>query len=250
MESRLTAFDVRRLTVAYRDKPVLEKADFHCPRGVIMGIVGPNGAGKSTLLKALVGLMPAIHGSVQFFGESTFRAVRDRIGYMPQQNSVDWDFPTSVFEVVMMGTYGSLGWFRRPGKAERERTREALEEVGISDLADRQIGELSGGQKQRTFLARTLVQRPDIYFMDEPLQGVDAKSEKAIIAVMRKLKESDRTIVFVQHDLSTVREYCDWVTLLNGRVVASGPTEQAFTEDNIGIAYEHDTVRLALESGR
>jgi manganese/zinc/iron transport system ATP- binding protein len=243
MEALVNACDVCKLTVAYRDKPVLHKIDFQCPRGVIMGIVGPNGAGKSTLMKALVGLMPAIHGSVEFFGKS-FKAVRHRVGYMPQQNSVDWDFPTTVFDVVMMGTYGSLGWFRRPGAAERARTLRSLEHVGISDLADRQIGELSGGQRQRTFLARALVQEPEIYFMDEPLQGVDAKSERAIIDVMRELKEQGKTIVIVHHDLATVREYCDWVTLLNGRVVASGPVEMVFTEENVRTTYEHASALL------
>lgn len=245
MEALVNACDVCKLSVAYRDKPVLNKIDFQCPRGVIMGIVGPNGAGKSTLMKALVGLMPAIHGSVEFFGKS-FKAVRHRVGYMPQQNSVDWDFPTTVFDVVMMGTYGGLGWFRRPGTTERDRTRRALEQVGILDLADRQIGELSGGQRQRTFLARALVQDPEIYFMDEPLQGVDAKSERAIIEVMRSLKQQGKTIVIVHHDLATVREYCDWVTLLNGKVVASGPVELAFTEENVRTTYEHASALLAF----
>lgn len=241
MSSTLLACETTRLTAAYGDEPVLRDVNVQVPQGVVMGIVGPNGAGKTTLLKALIGLMPLLSGSVHFFGQSYQRA-RSRIGYMPQQRSVDWDFPTTVFDAVMMGTYGSLGWFKRPGAAERKRTEHALAEVEMTDLADRQIGELSGGQRQRTFLARALVEEPDVYLMDEPFQGVDAASEKAIVTVMHTLRERGKTIIIVHHDLTTVRGYCDWLTLLRIGVVAAGPVDEVFTEANLQRTYERDQV--------
>lgn len=225
------------LSVAYRDDPVLRSVDFRVPQGVVMGIVGPNGAGKSTLIKAMLGLVKPLTGSSEFFGNPLAR-VRQRIGYMPQSTSVDWDFPTTVLDVVTMGTYGSLGWLRRPGKTERARAVAALEQTGIPDLAARQIGELSGGQRQRVFLARTLVQAPDLYFMDEPFQGIDAKSQQAIVSVLHSLRAQGKTVVIVHHDLATVRDYCDYVTLLNRRIVASGPAEESFTKNNIRTAYD------------
>lgn len=231
------ASTVRALSVAYRSDPVLRAVDLDVPTGVVMGVVGPNGAGKSTLIKAMLGLVRPLMGTVTFFGEP-LGEMRRRVGYMPQSASVDWDFPTTVIDVVTMGTYGGLGWLRRPGRRERARALEAMADVGIADLAQRQIGELSGGQRQRVFLARALVQSPDIYFMDEPFQGVDAKSQQAIVAVLHRLKARGKTIVIVHHDLATVRDYCDHVTLLNVRVVASGPVEEAFTRDTIRAAYD------------
>ncbi|SJM50098.1 metal ABC transporter ATP-binding protein [Gulosibacter sp. 10] len=225
------------LGVAYRAEPVLRAVDFRVPQGVVMGIVGPNGAGKSTLIKAMLGLVKPLTGTVEFFGGPLSRA-RGRVGYMPQSTSVDWDFPTTVLDVVTMGTYGGLGWIRRPGRRERARALEALEQTGIADLAPRQIGELSGGQRQRVFLARTLVQAPDLYFMDEPFQGIDAKSQQAIVDVLHSLREAGRTVVIVHHDLATVRDYCDHVTLLNRGIVASGPVDEAFTREHIRAAYE------------
>ena len=225
------------LSVAYGSEPVLRNVDFRVPRGVVMGVVGPNGAGKSTLIRSMLGLVRPLTGEARFFGQPLSR-VRNRVGYMPQSTSVDWDFPTTVLDVVTMGTYGSLGWLRRPGRAERARARGALEQTGIPDLAGRQIGELSGGQRQRVFLARTLVQSPDLYFMDEPFQGIDAKSQQAIVGVLHSLREQGKTVVMVHHDLATVRDYCDHVTLLNRRVVASGPADQAFTRETIRTAYE------------
>lgn len=227
----------RNLSVAYRAEPVLRGVDFRVPQGVVMGIVGPNGAGKSTLIKAMLGLVKPLTGASEFFGQPLSR-VRRRVGYMPQSTSVDWDFPTTVRDVVTMGTYGSLGWLRRPGRAERARALAALEQTGIPDLAARQIGELSGGQRQRVFLARALVQAPDLYFMDEPFQGIDAKSQQAIVTVLHSLREQGRTVVIVHHDLTTVRDYCDHVTLLNRRVVACGPAAESFTKGNIRTAYE------------
>ena len=232
------ACEARCLSVAYREALVLEDVDFAVPPGVIMAIVGPNGAGKSTLMKAMLGLIPAANGSVRFFGRP-FGEVRSRIGYIPQHASIDWDFPTTVFDAVLMGTYGALGWFRRPGKRERERSWEALEQTGMTHLAKRQIGELSGGERQRTFLARALVQDADLYFMDEPLQGVDALSKHAILAVMRSLRQRGKTLVMVHHDPATVRVLCDWVTLVNRGVVATGPVESTFSEANVRRAYAH-----------
>ena len=240
------ACETKGLTAAYGDEPVLRDVNFQVPHGVVMGIVGPNGAGKTTLLKALIGLMPLLSGSVSFFGQSYQRA-RNRIGYMPQQRSVDWDFPTTVFDAVMMGTYGSLGWFKRPGAVERERTERALEEVEMTDLADRQIGELSGGQRQRTFLARALVEEPDVYLMDEPFQGVDAASEKAIVTVMHALRERGKTIIIVHHDLTTVRGYCDWVTLLRIGIVAAGPVNEVFTDENLKVTYGRSNTFVGSE---
>lgn len=237
LQATPTACSTENLSVAYRADPVLRGVDFSVPQGVVMGIVGPNGAGKSTLIKAMLGLVKPLTGTSEFFGSPLAR-VRQRVGYMPQSTSVDWDFPTTVLDVVTMGTYGSLGWFRRPGKAERDRAFAALEQTGIPDLASRQIGELSGGQRQRVFLARTLVQSPDLYFMDEPFQGIDAKSQQAIVTVLHSLRAQGKTVVIVHHDLATVRDYCDQVTLLNRRIVASGPVDESFTKDNIRAAYE------------
>lgn len=225
------------LSVAYRAEPVLRGVDFHVPEGVVMGIVGPNGAGKSTLIKAMLGLLKPLTGSAEFFGQPLHQ-VRQRVGYMPQSTSVDWDFPTTVLDVATMGTYGSLGWLRRAGKKERRKALAALEQTGIADLASRQIGELSGGQRQRVFLARTLVQSPDLFFMDEPFQGIDAKSQQAIVEVLHALRAQGKTVVIVHHDLATVRDYCSHVTLLNQKIVASGPVAEAFTTDNIRIAYD------------
>lgn len=231
------ACSTRGLSVAYRADPVLKAVDFTVPRGVVMGIVGPNGAGKSTLIKAMLGLVTPLAGHTEFFGEPLARA-RQRVGYMPQSTTVDWDFPTTVGDVVTMGTYGSLGWFRRPGKPERLRAEKALAATGIVDLTDRQIRELSGGQRQRVFLARALVQAPDLYFMDEPFQGIDAKSQQAIVGVLHDLRVAGKTVVIVHHDLATVRDYCDYVTLLNKRVIASGPAEESFTKSSIREAYD------------
>lgn len=225
------------LSVAYHTEPVLRGVDFCVPRGVVMGIVGPNGAGKSTLIKAMLGLVKPLAGSVTLLGESLATA-RRRVGYMPQSTSVDWDFPATVLDVVTMGTYGSLGWIRRARASHRACALAALERTGISELASRQIGELSGGQRQRVFLARTLAQAPDLYFMDEPFAGVDARSQQAIVTVLHNLRTQGKTVVIVHHDLATVRDYCDHVTLLNRHIVASGPAEQAFTKDNIRLTYD------------
>ncbi|GAB3817731.1 metal ABC transporter ATP-binding protein [Tessaracoccus terricola] len=231
------ACNVRGLSAAYGTTPVLRDVDLDVPAGVVLGVVGPNGAGKSTLLKAMLGLVPPLAGAVEFFGRP-LPQVRGRVGFMPQATTVDWDFPTTVRDVVTMGTYGSLGWLRRPGRAERERARAALEQCGIADLARRQIGELSGGQRQRVFLARSLAAEPDLFLMDEPFAGVDARSQQAIVEVLHGLRAAGRTVVIVHHDLATVPEYCDHVALLNRTVVAGGPVAEVFTPDNVRHAYD------------
>ena len=230
------AIEVTDLTVAYREKPVLWDVDLQVPSGVLMAIVGPNGAGKTTLLKAILGLVKPAAGQVLIYG-TPYAQQRHLVGYVPQRGSVDWDFPTTVLDVVTMGRYGALGWIRRPGKAERQMALEALEKVHMLPFADRQISQLSGGQQQRVFLARALVQNAQIYFMDEPFQGVDATTERAIVALLQELRAGGKTVLVVHHDLQTVSEYFDWVTLLNVRRIASGPVEDAFTEQNLRLAY-------------
>lgn len=230
------ALEVNDLTVAFDDKPVLWDIDLVVPSGVLMAIVGPNGAGKSTLIRAILGLKKPVAGSAQVFGRE-IQKQRKLIGYVPQRSSVDWDFPTSVGDTVLMGAYGRIGWVRRPQQVHKEMALEALRKVGIADLADRQISELSGGQQQRVFLARALIQNALIYFMDEPFQGVDATTEKAIVEVLRKLQSEGKTVVVVHHDLQTVMEYFDWATLLNQTKVASGPMDQTLTEANLRRTY-------------
>jgi manganese/zinc/iron transport system ATP- binding protein len=230
------AVRVEDLTVAYNSKPALWDVDLSIPEGVLMSIVGPNGAGKSTLIKAILDLVPKSAGYVEIYGQSYHKA-RNLVGYVPQRGSVDWDFPTSVLDVVTMGLYDKLGWFRRPGIQERQKAMEALEQVGIADLADRQISQLSGGQQQRTFLARALVQDAQIYFMDEPFAAVDAVTERAIVNILRELRARNKTVISVHHDLQTVNEYFDWVALLNVEVIANGPAAEVFTDENLARTY-------------
>ena len=224
------------LTVAYNSKPAIWDVDLDVPPGVLMAIVGPNGAGKSTLIKAALGLIPRAAGSVRFFGEP-YERVRDRVGYVPQRGSVDWDFPTSVLDVVTMGLYGHVGWIRRTGRRERDLAMDALAQVGLVDFSSRQISQLSGGQQQRTFLARALVQDADLYFMDEPFAAVDAVTERAIIAILHELRSRGKTVVVVHHDLQTVADYFDWVALLNVSIIASGPIDTTFTQELIERTY-------------
>jgi len=198
--------------------------------------VGPNGAGKSTLIKSILGLHRPLAGEVRIFGQP-YTQVRKRVAYVPPPLSVDWDFPTTVLDVVMMGTYGRLGWFKRPGKREHDDAMEALVQTGMEDFAHRQIAALSGGQQQRTFIARALVQHADIYLLDEPMQGVDAKTEKSIIALFHDLCAQGKTVIAAHHDLHTVPAYFHWVALLNRAFCVHGPVEEVFTEANIGRAY-------------
>lgn len=227
---------INDLTVAYNSTPALWDVDLDVPAGVLMGVVGPNGAGKSTLIKACLNLVPRAAGAVEFFGKP-YERVRDRIGYVPQRGSVDWDFPTSVLDVVTMGLYGRVGWIKRVRRAERDLAMEALAQVGMADFANRQISRLSGGQQQRTFLARALVQGADLYFMDEPFAAVDAVTERAIIEILHELRSRGKTVIVVHHDLQTVGDYFDHVALLNVSVVAAGPTDQVFTTELIERTY-------------
>ena len=230
------AIDVADLTVAYGDAPVLWDIDLQVPEGVLCAIVGPNGAGKTTFIKAVLGLVPLAAGRVLVLG-APLRRQRKRVAYVPQRGSVDWDFPTTALDVVTMGTYGRLGWIKRPGATEKAAARTALEEVGMGDYADRQIAQLSGGQQQRVFLARALVQDAELYLMDEPFQGVDATTEKAIVTLLQNLREAGKTVLVVHHDLQTVPEYFDWTFLLNVRRIAAGPVAEVFTDATLRAAY-------------
>lgn len=230
------AIEVTDLTVAYQDKPVLWDIDLDVPPGVLLSIVGPNGAGKTTLIKAILGLVRPAAGNVLIY-DKPYDAQRRIVGYVPQRGSVDWDFPTNVLDVVMMGRYGALGWVRRPGKKERELAMQALEKVGMEAYTTRQISQLSGGQQQRVFLARALVQDATVYLMDEPFQGVDATTERAIVTLLQDLRANGKTVVVVHHDLQTVTDYFDWVMLLNIRRIASGPVDETFTPDNLRETY-------------
>jgi manganese/zinc/iron transport system ATP- binding protein len=227
---------VHDLTVAYREAPVLWDVDLTIPAGTLTAIIGPNGAGKSTMLKAILGLVPMAAGTVEIFGHTSPKQ-RQLVGYVPQRGSVDWNFPTNALDVVTMGTYGQLGWVRRPGKGERERAMHALDQVGMADFAGRQISQLSGGQQQRVFLARALVQDAQLYFMDEPFAGVDAQTEKAIIRLLQELRTQGKTVVAVHHDLESAPDYFDWLVLLNVRKIASGPFAETFTTENLAKAY-------------
>jgi manganese/zinc/iron transport system ATP- binding protein len=230
------AVEVTDLTVAYGEKPVLWDVDLEVAPGVLMAIVGPNGAGKTTLIRAILGMLKPAAGQALVYGRP-YEEQRRRVAYVPQRGSVDWDFPTSVLDVVLMGRYGRLGWVRRPGSADKAAAHTALEQVGMAELRGRQISQLSGGQQQRVFLARALVQEADVYFMDEPFQGVDATTELAIVELLRTLRTGGKTVIAVHHDLQTVPEYFDQVTLLNVRRIASGPVEEVFTEENLRRTY-------------
>jgi len=227
---------VHDLTVAYHRKPVLWNIDLDVPAGKLVAIVGPNGAGKSTLIKAALDLVPRISGEVNVFGRP-YRKQRRLVGYVPQRESVDWDFPVSALDVVAMGRYGKIGWFRRVSREHRAAAMEALREVGLEDLAGRQISQLSGGQQQRVFLARALAQEASLYLMDEPFAAVDASTEQAIVGLLRRLRDAGRTAVVVHHDLETVPEYFDHVILINMRVVAHGPVADVFTRENLRQTY-------------
>lgn len=228
--------EVEGMTVAYDIKPVLWNIDLKVPQGVLMAIVGPNGAGKSTLLKVMLNLIKPISGNVLFNGKS-YESQRKYIGYVPQRGSVDWDFPTTVLDVVLMGRYGHIGWIKRTSLKDKEYAMKALEKVEMKEFFNRQISQLSGGQQQRVFLARALAQDSDIYFMDEPFQGVDAKTEKAVIAILKELRKQGKTVIVVHHDLQTVKDYFDWVTLINTQLIACGPVGEVFTDENLRKTY-------------
>lgn len=227
---------IHDMTVAYHRKPVLWDVDLDFPKGKLTGLVGPNGAGKSTLIKAVLDLVPKASGRVTVFGEP-YQRQRHLVSYVPQRESVDWDFPVNALDVVTMGVYGKIGWFRPVRKSHRELAMAALERVGMADYARRQISHLSGGQQQRIFLARALVQDAEIYFMDEPFAGVDAATEKAIIHLLHDLRSAGKTVAVVHHDLQTVSDYFDHLIMLNMRVVAAGPTREIFNRENLRKTY-------------
>lgn len=228
--------EVHDLTVAYNQKPVLWGVDLTLPKGQLIGIVGPNGAGKSTLIKACMGLVPLASGWVRLF-DQTLKEVRHRISYVPQRESVDWDFPASVKDVVEMGRYGKLGLFKGLRKSDHEVVDDCLRKVALEGYANRQISQLSGGQQQRVFLARALAQEADLYFMDEPFAGVDAATERAILQLLQEMSAAGKTVVVVHHDLQSVEKFFDWVILLNLRLVASGPVKEVFTPELLQQTY-------------
>ncbi len=227
---------VHDMTVAYHRKPVLWDVDFDAPAGSLIGMIGPNGAGKSTLLKAALDLIPKASGRVMVFGKP-YRQQRHLVGYVPQRESVDWDFPVNALDVVAMGLYRRIGWCRMVSRRHKQSAMQALEQVGMADFAKRQISQLSGGQQQRVFLARALVQDASLYLMDEPFAGVDASTETAIVNILQTLRTAGKTVLVVHHDLHTVRDYFDQVILLNMRIVAHGPTDEIFTPDNLKKTY-------------
>lgn len=236
MNTLIPAVEIQDLTVAYKESPVLWDVDIEIPQGKLLAVVGPNGAGKTTLIKAVLGLIKPSAGRVKIFGLPVDNQ-RHLIGYVPQRTTVDWDFPTNALDVVTMGRYGHLGWFRRPGAGDKKLALEALDKVGMVDFADRHISQLSGGQQQRVFLARALVQDAAIYFMDEPFVGVDAATEGAIISLLKELRNKGKTVIVVHHDLQSLEEYFDWVFLLNVRQIAIGPVKEVMTPENLRAAY-------------
>ena len=228
--------EVHDMTVAYHKKPVLWDVDLTVPAGNLIGIIGPNGAGKSTLIKAILGLIPKASGWVKIYGRP-FEEMRSLVGYVPQRESVDWDFPVNVQDVVQMGLYRQIGWIKRPGKEHAQLALQSLQRVGMADFSDRQISQLSGGQQQRVFLARALAQDAQIYLMDEPFAGVDAATEKAIIDLLNELKKKGKTVLVVHHDLQTITEYFEHLLMLNMRIVANGPVQEVFTKENLQRTY-------------
>lgn len=236
MEESKFAINVHDLTVAYDYKPVLWDIHLQVPEGVMMAIVGPNGAGKSTLIKAMLGIQKTITGTVEILGKP-YKTMRKEVAYVPQKETVDWDFPATVLDVVIMGTYGRLGWIKRPKKEQRKTALKSLKKVGMLPFKNRQISQLSGGQKQRVFLARALAQEASIYIMDEPLQGVDATTEVTIINILKELRSQGKTVLVVHHDLQTVPEYFDWVTFLNVKKIATGSVKDIFNDENLNKTY-------------
>ncbi|MCG6837261.1 metal ABC transporter ATP-binding protein (plasmid) [Fusobacterium vincentii] len=225
----MNAIEIKNLTVAYGENIALEDFNLDVEIGSLMALVGPNGAGKSTLIKTILKFLKQITGEIKISGKS--------LAYVPQRNSVDWDFPTTLFDVVEMGCYGRVGLFKRVNKEEKVKVLKAIEQVGMLDFKNRQISELSGGQQQRTFIARALVQEADIYLMDEPFQGVDSTTEKSIVNILKKLKSEGKTLIIVHHDLQTVPTYFESVTFINKTVIASGKVKEVFTQENIDKTY-------------
>ena len=225
----MNAIEIKNLTVAYGENIALEDLNLNIEVGSLMALVGPNGAGKSTLIKTILKFLKQITGEIKINAKT--------LAYVPQRNSVDWDFPTTLFDVVEMGCYGRVGLFKRVNKEEKQKVLKAIEQVGMLEFKDRQISELSGGQQQRAFIARALLQEADIYLMDEPFQGVDSTTEKSIVEILKQLKAEGKTIIVVHHDLQTVATYFESVALINKAVIVSGKVSEVFTQENIDVTY-------------
>lgn len=232
----MNAIEIKHLNVSYYEQLVLNDINLNIPKGVMCAISGPNGAGKTTLVKSILNFIPHLTGSIKINGNDLKKEI-DNISYVPQKESVNWQFPTTVSDVVLMGTYRELGWFKRPGKAQKDKANQAMKQLGILDLANKEIASLSGGQQQRVFLARMLCQDTDIIFLDEPLVGIDKKSEQIIMNILNQLKEEGKTIIVVHHDLATIEKYFDYLVLVNHKIVTSGYVKDIFTPDNINQAY-------------
>lgn len=232
----MNAIEIKHLNVSYYDHLVLNDINLNIPKGVMCAISGPNGAGKTTLVKSILNFIPHLTGSIKINCKDLKQEI-DNISYVPQKESVNWQFPTTVSDVVLMGTYRELGWFKRPGKTQKDKANQAMKQLGILDLANKEIASLSGGQQQRVFLARMLCQDADIIFLDEPLVGIDKKSEQIIMNILNQLKEEGKTIIVVHHDLSTIEKYFDYLVLVNHKIVTSGYVKDIFTPDNINQAY-------------
>ena len=234
----MKVIEIKKLVVAYdEDKPVLDNFNLGIEKGKMTAFVGPNGAGKSTLIKAILEFVKPITGSIKINGK-TYAQEKKKIAYVPQRGSVDWDFPTTLYDVVEMGSYGRVGFLKRVPKSEKKRVMEAIEKVDMIEYIDRQISQLSGGQQQRVFIARALVQDAEIYLLDEPFQGIDKKTEGSIVNILKGLKEEGKTVIVVHHDLQTVPEYFDEVVLINRKVIASGKVNEVFTKENIDETYK------------
>ena len=234
----MKVIEIRKLVVAYdEDKPVLDNFNLGIEKGKMTAFVGPNGAGKSTLIKAILEFVKPITGSITINGKK-YAQEKKKIAYVPQRGSVDWDFPTTLYDVVEMGSYGRVGFLKRVPKSEKNRVMEAIEKVDMLEYVDRQISQLSGGQQQRVFIARALVQDAEIYLLDEPFQGIDKKTEGSIVKILKGLREEGKTVIVVHHDLQTVPEYFDEVVLINRKVIASGKVNEVFTKENIDETYK------------
>lgn len=230
------SIEVHNLTVSYNGGPVLWDIDFELPKGKIIGVIGPNGSGKTTLLKTIMGLLQPSSGFIKIFDKS-LEDVREKVAYVPQRETVDWDFPASVFDVVLMGRYRKSNLLKRLNKVDREIVNQAIERVGLTEFKNRQISQLSGGQQQRVFIARALAQKADLYLMDEPFVGVDAATESSILSLLQEMKEAGKTVLIIHHDLQTVSEYFDHLVLLNTRMIAKGPINDVLTKENLTNAY-------------
>lgn len=229
--------EVRNLHVSYYGNEVISNVTFSIESGKLVGIIGPNGAGKSTLMKAVLGLIPKDKGDILFYGKS-IKTIQKKIAYVPQRNDIDWDFPITVHDTVLLGTYPSLGLFRRPKRQEKQFALECLQQVGMEDFSERQIGELSGGQQQRVFLARALAQKAELFFLDEPFVGIDAASEKMIINILKDLRKEGKTVFVVHHDLTKVEDYFDDLVLINKELIESGPVKTVFRPELMTKAYQ------------